>query len=193
MTEAPVSPSEKARTDRILKSASDLFAQQGFEHTKLADVATAADVAVGTIYLRYAGKAELLGAVLSKLEDGFCEEMTSGELWEVPFPKRFEHIMARIMRYATTAENLGPLMAMAPYAVLKEGRAGDKVRSIISAHLSDGVEKGQLRQDLDTDYAAVLAHGMVEGAMIDHMMTRRRSADEVAQYLADVSQRWLCP
>lgn len=184
---------EQDRTDGILHAAVALFAAHGFEGTKLSAVAKRAGVAVGTIYLRYAGKAELLGAVLSTVEDGFCGAMDGEDVWATPFPDRFALIMGHVMQFAAHEEALGPLMAMAPYAVFPSGRPGDAVRAKIASHLDDGVRRGDLRPDLDIRHAAVLAHGMVEAAMIDHMIRPIRTPDAVARDLADACRRWLCP
>jgi AcrR family transcriptional regulator len=48
----------------ILDAASGLFAQRGWSATGMRDVATAAGVAVETVYANFAGKAELLKSVL---------------------------------------------------------------------------------------------------------------------------------
>jgi AcrR family transcriptional regulator len=51
----------KARTrERILRSATELFQQQGYRRTSIDDVAQAAGVAKGTVYVHFKNKAELL-------------------------------------------------------------------------------------------------------------------------------------
>lgn len=57
-------PRRKAegRSDHILDSALRLFAQHGYAKSTIADVAKAAKVATGTIYLYYKSKEEILGA-----------------------------------------------------------------------------------------------------------------------------------
>ncbi|MGL6208756.1 MAG: TetR/AcrR family transcriptional regulator, partial [Paracoccaceae bacterium] len=63
------------RADRIIAAGKARFASDGFEKTRLSDVARDAGVAVGTIYLRHPGKTELLVAVLSSVEQGFVAAM----------------------------------------------------------------------------------------------------------------------
>lgn len=189
-TSAP-KPNEQAKTSKILEAAQQHFAAHGFDAAKLSDIAKDAGVAVGTIYLRYSGKAELLGAVLSNMENGFCDAMDDPAIWSKPFPQRFEIIMARIIGFADQEKTLGPLMAMAPYGVFDTGRSGDKVRAKIADHLKDGIQKDQLRSDLDASRAAILAHGMVEAAMIDHMMNRSLPKQQIIDELVEASTRWL--
>lgn len=53
-----------ATRDRLLAAARTLFVERGFDDTSLRDVATAADVAVGTVFVHFVDKADLLHAVL---------------------------------------------------------------------------------------------------------------------------------
>jgi AcrR family transcriptional regulator len=53
-----------ATRDRLLVAARERFTAHGFDGTSLRDVATAANVAVGTVFVHFADKADLLHAVL---------------------------------------------------------------------------------------------------------------------------------
>ncbi|MBX3039952.1 MAG: TetR/AcrR family transcriptional regulator [Bdellovibrionaceae bacterium] len=52
----------EGRADLILDSSLELFAKHGFSKTTIADIAKAAEVASGTIYLYYSSKEEILKA-----------------------------------------------------------------------------------------------------------------------------------
>ncbi|MCP4756957.1 MAG: TetR/AcrR family transcriptional regulator [Proteobacteria bacterium] len=56
------------KTDRIIKAAERTFAEKGYEHTTVQDVARLAEVADGTIYDHFKNKEALL---FSAIEDGF--------------------------------------------------------------------------------------------------------------------------
>jgi len=53
------------RHDRIIEAASRLFREQGYEDVKMEAIATAAEVATGTIYNYYRNKGDLLVAIVS--------------------------------------------------------------------------------------------------------------------------------
>lgn len=53
------------RERRILKAASRLFRQSGYERTKIERIAEAADVSTGTIYNYYRNKGDLLVAIVA--------------------------------------------------------------------------------------------------------------------------------
>lgn len=56
---------ERTRHD-ILAAATQVLAQKGLHRTKIADIAAAADVGVGTFYLHFATKESLFGALVDE-------------------------------------------------------------------------------------------------------------------------------
>jgi AcrR family transcriptional regulator len=50
--------------ERLLLAAADAFAQRGYDGTRVADIAAAADVSSGALYAHFGSKAELLVAAL---------------------------------------------------------------------------------------------------------------------------------
>ena len=62
-------PAENPRADKreaILRAATDVFAERGFFNAQVADVARAAGVAAGTVYLYFRGKDDLLVSIFEK-------------------------------------------------------------------------------------------------------------------------------
>jgi AcrR family transcriptional regulator len=52
--------------ERLLLAAADVFARRGYDGTRVADIATAADVSGGALYAHFGSKAELLVAALRR-------------------------------------------------------------------------------------------------------------------------------
>jgi len=52
--------------ERLLLAAADVFARRGYDGTRVADIAAAADVSSGALYAHFASKAELLVAALRR-------------------------------------------------------------------------------------------------------------------------------
>jgi AcrR family transcriptional regulator len=50
--------------ERLLRAAADAFAQRGYDGTRVADIAVAADVSSGALYAHFGSKAELMVAAL---------------------------------------------------------------------------------------------------------------------------------
>src|ERR1041384_82894 len=77
-TVTPLRSAENPKTDKreaILRAAIDVFAERGFFNAQVADVARAAGVAAGTVYLYFRGKDDLL---VSIFERSMREGVTKG-------------------------------------------------------------------------------------------------------------------
>ena len=64
----------EAKESAILDAAERIFAQAGFDGAKIADIARAASVAEGTVYLYYKNKRDLLAGVIGR----FWSQLTLG-------------------------------------------------------------------------------------------------------------------
>lgn len=191
MTKTDISPAQIKKTDAILDAAKKHFAAHGFEATKLSEVAKDAGVAVGTIYLRYEGKAELLSGVLDRAEQSFAQAMDRPDIWRTPFPDRFKSLVSAIFETAGQEEDFARLMALSTYAVNTGSHVKSHILAGIEAHLMDGVARKELRADVDLPLAARMAHGMVEGAMRAMMADPSRDRGAIILQIADASELWL--
>lgn len=191
MSEADISPKQQQKSSAILSAARTHFATRGFESTKLSDVARDAGVAVGTIYLRYKSKAELLSGVLSEVERAFCNAMETDEIWASPFPERFTLIAEAVLQTARSQSDLPALMALSAFA--EQTGPNDKRAMIrtIQKHLESGIETGDLRSNIDPELVAYMAHGMVEGAMRELTANPGRSPQKTVASIADAFSNWL--
>src|SRR5262244_1368979 len=64
-------PATGAKRDAILRAAIDVFAERGYFNAQVADVARAAGVAAGTVYLYYKNKDHLLVSIFERsMRDG---------------------------------------------------------------------------------------------------------------------------
>jgi TetR/AcrR family fatty acid metabolism transcriptional regulator len=62
----PADPARAEKRDAILRAAIETFAARGFFHAQVADVARAAGVAAGTVYLYFRGKDDLLISIFER-------------------------------------------------------------------------------------------------------------------------------
>src|SRR2546428_12364168 len=63
MARAAEAPRPPSKRERILRAAIDVFAQNGYFNAKVSEIARAAGVADGTIYLYFDGKEDLLVSI----------------------------------------------------------------------------------------------------------------------------------
>src|SRR5712675_3337981 len=59
-------PPPGPKRDAILRAAIDVFAERGFFNAQVADIARAAGVAAGTVYLYFKGKDDLLVSIFER-------------------------------------------------------------------------------------------------------------------------------
>src|SRR5437773_5098065 len=67
-------PTPGPKRDALLRAAIDVFADRGFFNAQVADVARAAGVAAGTVYLYFRSKDDLLVSIFERtMRDGLAE------------------------------------------------------------------------------------------------------------------------
>lgn len=184
-------PKQQQKSSAIISAARTHFATRGFESTKLSDVANDAGVAVGTIYLRYKSKAELLSGVLAEVELAFCNAMETDEIWASPFPERFTLIAEAVLQTARSQSDLPALMALSAFAEQTDPNDKRVMISTIQKHVESGIETGDLRSNIDPELVAYMAHGMVEGAMRELMANPGRSPQKTVDSIAGAFSNWL--
>jgi AcrR family transcriptional regulator len=101
-----------ARQTQILEAAAKVFAQKGFRHATIRDVAQAADVADGTIYNYFENKEALLNAIINQLATGEQEPLLvkAGALTDLVLErikrlhKQYDMVMAVLPEILETPE-----------------------------------------------------------------------------------------
>ncbi|HUY27842.1 MAG TPA: TetR/AcrR family transcriptional regulator [Candidatus Binataceae bacterium] len=153
--------------ERILESASMLFAEREFDRVLIDEVAARARVGKGSVYRRFASKEELYAAVVIA---GF-DELQKQILAALPHAQSTRAKIGTIVRHA-----LHFFWARRQFfALLRDPEAlprGQKriyhaqrenLARMVAEVLRDGVEHGAIRGDLDTRLAAESVLGMVRG------------------------------
>jgi TetR/AcrR family fatty acid metabolism transcriptional regulator len=63
--------------NRIFTKATDLFNEMGFDHVTIRDICKGADIAIGTFYLYFKSKGDILYEVYQKADEIFAEKEIS--------------------------------------------------------------------------------------------------------------------
>jgi TetR/AcrR family fatty acid metabolism transcriptional regulator len=88
----------------ILNAARDLFADHGYDDTTIADIARKAGVAVGTVYLYFANKHEILVDVCLNLNECIAQVIGSPEILALPLRQMPRAIIEA--SFKTSRENM---------------------------------------------------------------------------------------
>ncbi len=68
-------PAEPHRRETILRAATELFIEQGFSDTRLADIAERAGVVISTLYLYFGSKEEMVRAIARENQQGLLDQL----------------------------------------------------------------------------------------------------------------------
>jgi AcrR family transcriptional regulator len=155
----------------ILDAALGAFSRYGFRRASVDDVARAAGVAKGTVYLHFESKEALFRAVAARLADDILERTAAARRTRAPAARRLEDVLAA--KFLT----LFDLVFSSPHAaeILDSGSrlSGDvfaaadrKYEAHVASVLAEGVRSGEIalkRSGLSAAAAASLLVLMARG------------------------------
>src|SRR5258707_8672754 len=177
---------DRPRADKreaILRAATDVFAERGFFTAQVADVARAAGVAAGTVYLYFRGKDDLLVSIFEKT---MREAIADGRACVAPLRDPIEQLRA------VARVHLGRMGRDRSLAVVfqVELRQSTKFMERFSATLlreylgiireaiADGQRAGVLRADIKATTAAKMFFGALDEMATNWILRRRRYSIE---------------
>ena len=178
MTEPRPGSDREGRRRAILQAAIETFAQQGFSAARTRDIAARAGVAEGTIYLYFESKDELLLTAFREVVHEFSESL--GALLEDP--RSFEERLTAFV--ASQFERIEEDPALAT-VLLFESRQSPRfyagsVREVLRGYasaverlLASGVERGEVRGDLELPLARRMLIGALEEVELNWLLGER--------------------
>lgn len=154
-----------AKRRAVLDAAEALFVGNGYDRTTIADIAAAADVAVGTVYRLYVDKPALLVALHQRMEDRFIAATLGGWSRGSDHPSRFAAMFAAIFAEAAASRAVMPLYGLTKEMLGAGGyRPGAALVATIAGLYAEGQAAGGLRPGAPGLMAAI-AHGMTDAAL----------------------------
>ena len=176
---APPKVDRNDKRDALLRAAIDIFAARGFFNAQVADVARAAGVAAGTVYLYFRGKDDLLTSIFERtMKEVIAEGRESVGKIEDPVERLRE--IARL--------HLGRLGRDRALAVVfqVELRQSTKFMERFSATqlreylgiirdvIADGQARGVFRSSVNPTLGAKLFFGALDEMATNWILSRRR-------------------
>jgi TetR/AcrR family fatty acid metabolism transcriptional regulator len=183
------------KRDAILRAATDVFAERGFFNAQVADVARAAGVAAGTVYLYFRGKDHLLTSIFERtMREGFAEARAA--VAEVHDPTERLRRVARL--------HLGRLGRDRNLAIVFQVELRQSVKFMerfsttllrdylgqIRGAIVEGQQSGALRADLNATAAAKMFFGALDEMATNWILSKRRySLEAEADLVVDLFLR----
>ena len=155
------------KRQRILRAAIDEFARKGYFSARMSDVAKAASVADGTLYLYFEGKEHLLISIFDDVLSQFISQLKA-EIEDVDDPVEKLEIMVRLhLQTLARDRSLAQVLQIETrhsrrfMSLLTRGRLGEYL-DLLRAIIQEGQDKGVFRHDLSPGLATDLVFGAVD-------------------------------
>ena len=188
------------KRDRILKAAVKVFAKNGFHATRVSEVAKAAGVADGTIYLYFESKEELLFSLFEERIDKLLTFMREELPKQPDAPARLTAVIDMQLGLLEGERDLAEVITvilrqstrlMKEYAAPHFNAYLDAIAKIIV----EGQATGAFRQDVSPHIAARGIFGALDGITLTWALGRAEQGalGRAAGQLADVFLRGLAP
>jgi TetR/AcrR family fatty acid metabolism transcriptional regulator len=167
------------KRDAILRAAIDVFAERGYFNAQVADVARAAGVAAGTVYLYFRSKDDLLISIFERgMRDALAECRTAVAGLDDPRERlrRFARLhLARLGRdrnltvvFQVELRQSTKFMERFSATLLRE------YLGLLRAAIADGQREGLLRDDIKPTVAAKMLFGALDEMATNWILSRRR-------------------
>lgn len=164
-------PSKEVRIAHILKSAREVFEQQGYEKAKVSDIAARIGIVEGTVFHHFGSKQDLVNKVIEDFYDEISLELQKGLQGVHGTRNQFYFIIW--FHYKILMEN-----AALCRVILNESRKEiqselkDDIRQFYRKYISfinqvykDGVANGDIRDGVSISLIRNTIYGSIENAM----------------------------
>jgi TetR/AcrR family transcriptional regulator, fatty acid metabolism regulator protein len=188
------------KRERILRAAIKVFAKNGFYDTRVSEVAKAAGVADGTIYLYFKSKDELLRSLFEDRVETLLSFMKAELPKQTSAPGKLRRIIEMQLGVLEGERDLAEVFTVIlrqSTKVLKEYAAPKFTAylDLIAAVVSEGQAAGDFRTDVPPLIVARATWGALDGIALTWALGRaeRGALVRAAGQLADVVLRGLAP
>src|SRR4051794_24186030 len=174
-SDAPPGP----KRDAILRAAIDVFAERGFFNAQVADVARAAGVAAGTVYLYFKSKDDLLISIFERsMRDGLAHSRAT--VADLADPRERLRRLARghLARLGSDRK----LAVVFQVELRQPPKFMERFSStllrdylgLIREAIADGRRAGLFRADIKPTWAAKMLFGALDEMATNWILSRRR-------------------
>lgn len=172
-------PPPGAKRDAILRAAIDVFAERGYFNAQVADVARAAGVAAGTVYLYFHNKDHLLVSIFERsMRDGLAESRAAVADLKDP-RERLRRLARSHLARLGDDRNLAIVFQVELRQSTKfmERFSSTLLRDylgLIRAAIADGQAAGLFRADIKATVAAKMLFGALDEMATNWILSTRR-------------------
>lgn len=170
-----LNPRELKR-QRILRAAIEVFASKGFFSARMTDVARAAEVADGTLYLYFEGKEHLLTSIFDDVLSRFVDRARN-EIERLDDPIDKLRVMIRLhLETLGRDRDLAQVLQIETrhtrrfMSLFMRGKLGEYL-SLLRGIIEEGQDLGSFRRDISAGLATNLVFGAVDELVNSWLLT----------------------
>ena len=164
----PKQARSKQTKEKIVQAAIRLFQERGYEKTTSNDIAAAAGVSVGSFYVYFTDKRQLLLTIFDRLGDELFKNIFDGlkpeHLFDEEFPARIKHAVANTV---VDKQKHSGLHRVICELVLKDAEFATRHRAMTERSIAKLQElislasKAKLTHEIDVEAASFVVHRVV--------------------------------
>jgi TetR/AcrR family transcriptional regulator, repressor for uid operon len=175
--------------EKIMQSAMQNFAKNGFDRTRMEDIAASAGLAKGTLYLYFKNKEDLFYAIcdhnleelrnqLSKLFNRKENIMLDAERFYDQYQKGSlgSDIWFEMIALSTRSPKLRK--------ILSENQS--KVYQVVKEFLKTQIEKGFLREDINIDIIASALMALYNGLAVNKLLLQTSNSESQKAWIETI-------
>jgi len=167
--------------EKIMQSAMENFAKKGFDGTRMEDIAAAAGLAKGTLYLYFKNKEDLFYAIcdhnLEELRNQLYRLFNRKENILLDAEKFYDEYQRGSLGSDTIWFEMIALSTRSPKLrkILTENQI--KVYQVVKEFLKTQIERGFLRQDINVDIFASALIALYNGLAVNKLLLQTSNSE----------------
>jgi AcrR family transcriptional regulator len=158
-----------SKRQAIIEAARNIFAQKGYEDTTIAEIAEAAGVAVGTVYLYFRNKREIYTSVSLTMMASIAAVIEDPSITTLPIEQVPRAIIEAIFHSSHQKSGLMSLFQVdiqSEEEIQQHKAAEELITKAIDNFLRQAIAQGQLAP-FDTEMYAKILFGLIDSALYD--------------------------
>jgi AcrR family transcriptional regulator len=184
---------EKRRSE-IIGAAFDVFARKGYHATRIADIAEELKIGHGTFYRYFKNKLDIFSEVVNEIVGGIGqvvineppEKTNSAEEYRLQLHRIGRGLFDVFNDFRTGKLLFYEILGIDPALNERIDQAWEMFDRFTERYLINGIEKGFLRDDLDTRTVSKALNAMIFGAMKD-LMSAKNPETQYLQWIDSIT------
>jgi AcrR family transcriptional regulator len=182
----------QSKRQAIIEAALDIFAKQGYEETTIAQIAAAAGVAVGTVYLYFHNKREIYTQASIGWTNRLGAALRDPHILSLPIrqvPRAMIETVFRLCHQNSNMMTIFQVDIQSPEELRQHKEADEDISDAIDTFLRSAIESGQL-MPFDTLMYAKILFGMVHSALFECFCVQQgRNEEAIRENTIEIVER----